>query len=301
MVGLEEAVSSIIIQTKRLLDYLSDKYECPIFVHNAALLQRSQSAVKSAIYDIANSRSTKYARSKINDWLAEYISSKNSDTFQHLFLVDEDKLALEFGRVACSKFLYSSEYQHATVFSERLAQLYQSRIATVSDLLGKKLVICDLDNTIWEGVIGEGEVSHYSDRQSKLKALKDVGGVILSIASKNDPQNVHFRGGVLGCDEFICSQSDWGTKAEAIGRIKKILNLQTRHMVFIDDRPDERAMVQDAFPDILVALTHVKPKPGTASIWSQLVHGSSDLDRTKLYQEQAIRDAASSTCGASSG
>jgi len=63
-------------------------------------------------------------------------------------------------------------------------------------------------------------------------------------------------------------------------------------MIFIDDRADERAFVKDAFPDILV-LDACDPETwNRMQIWSQVVHGSSDLDRTKLYQEQAKRDAS---------
>ena len=115
---------------------------------------------------------------------------------------------------------------------------------------------------------------------------------MLSIASKNDPANVHFRNSLLTSEDFVCPQISWGAKVDAISRIKKTLNLQTKHMVFIDDRPDERAHVQDAFPDILT-LDACDPRTWSRmEIWSQLVHGSSDVNRTRLYQEQVARDAA---------
>jgi FkbH-like protein len=289
---LDAITSSIIDQTRALMDYLASKFECPIFVHNGAFLQRSQSAMKSAIGLITNSRATSYARTRINQWLADYVALHNSTTFQHIFIIDEDGLASQFGRSACGKFLYSSAWQHATVLSQKLAELYRSRISTVANLVGKKLVICDLDNTLWDGIIGEGAVSHFAHRQKTLKALKDFGGVVLSIASKNDPNNVHFREGVLAHDDFVCPQISWGAKADAIARIKKTLNLQTKHMVFVDDRPDERALVHEAFPDILT-LDACDPQTWLRmEIWSHLVHGSSDVDRTRLYQEQVAREAA---------
>ena len=49
--------------------------------------------------------------------------------------------------------------------SQALATEYLSIICSIAHLVGKKLVICDLDNTIWDGVIGEGEVVHFEDRQ----------------------------------------------------------------------------------------------------------------------------------------
>ena len=127
----------------------------------------------------------------------------NANSFQHVFIVDEDALASRVGRAASGRFIYSSEWQHATVLSEKLSELYQDRIAAVANLVGKKLVICDLDNTLWDGVIGEGDVSHFLERQKPLKALKDFGGVVLSIASKNDPANVHFRNSLLTSEDFV--------------------------------------------------------------------------------------------------
>jgi FkbH-like protein len=292
---LEKVTSSIIDQTRALLDYVASKFECPIYVHNGAFLQRSKSTLKSAIGSIANTRATSYARDRINRWLADYVELQNANTFQHVFIIDEESLALQFGRRACGKYLYSSAWQHATVLSEKLAQLYRSRIATVATMVGRKLVICDLDNTLWDGIIGEGAVSHFPERQKTLKTLKDFGGVVLSIASKNDPANVHFREGVLAADDFVSPQISWGAKPDAISKIKKTLNLQTKHMVFVDDRPDERALVQEAFPDILT-LDACDPQTWTRmDIWSHLVHGSSDIDRTRLYQEQVARDASTAT------
>jgi predicted enzyme involved in methoxymalonyl-ACP biosynthesis len=84
-------------------------------------------------------------------------------------------------------------------------------------LLKRKLVVCDLDNTLWRGVIGEGAVQHHADRQHTLKALRQRG-VVLSVASKNDPKNVHFRGAVLSEDDFVDSQINWDmNEHEALG------------------------------------------------------------------------------------
>lgn len=289
---LKATVDGLIEQTRALIDYLSGRFECPIFINNGAFLQRTQSMVKSLLGSAIGGRAASYARNRINQWLADYVSLHNKQTYQHLFIVDEDAIAREYGRRQSSLFLHSSPFQHATVFSQKIAEAYQTRISVGADMIGRKLVICDLDNTIWDGVIGEGAVSHFGDRQKILKRLKDTGGIVLSIASKNDPANVHFRGGQLSLEDFVSPQIGWGTKTASIAKIRETLNLQTKHMIFIDDRADERSFVKDSIPDILV-LDACNPETWTRlAIWSDLIEGSSDLDRTKLYQEQALRDAS---------
>jgi FkbH-like protein len=284
-------VDSIIEQTKALLDELSSRVECPIFIHNAGLVPRSGGPVKAIGRLALTHRVRNYAGRRINPWLAEYVSTRNASTFQHLFVLDEDAIAQKFGRARLGRFLNASEFQHATVLSRHIAMEYHWRIRAVAQLLGKKLVICDLDNTLWDGVIGEGAVTHFADRQTSLKRLKDHAGIVLSIASKNEPANVRFDGGVLALSDFVAPQISWNPKASAVGKIKSTLNLQTRHMVFIDDRTDERAMVSDAFPDILTLDACDPESWRMIELWGAMAFGSSDVDRTRMYQEQALRDA----------
>ena len=70
-----------------------------------------------------------------------------------------------------------------------------------ADLVGKKVVVCDLDNTLWKGEIGEGKVEHFLDAQRTLKELRKKG-VLLTVNSKNDPRNVHWRGAALSPDRL---------------------------------------------------------------------------------------------------
>ena len=287
---VNELVGSVIAQTAVLLDFLADRFECPIFVHNASMTLRATNAAKAVASGVmlASTRST--ARTAINHWLAGYVQGKNQSTFRHLFVLDECALAAAVGGHRAGRFLYESPFQHATVLSQILAVAYQERIGTIAALMGKKLIVCDLDNTLWDGVIGEGAVEHFADRQQTLKRLKDDGGIVLSIASKNDPSNVHFNDGVLSEADFVAPQISWLSKARAVEQIKSKLNLQTKHMVFLDDRPDERAIVQEAFPDMLVLDPCDSQVWARMNLWADLVEGSSDLDRTQLYQQQLVRD-----------
>jgi FkbH-like protein len=284
-------VDSIVDQTSALLEELKKRFECPIFVHDAAMVTRGSSKAKVLLRQLASARTRTAAAGRINQWLEDHVRTSNASTYQHLFVIRETELVKEHGRLRLGQFLNTSEFQHATVLSQLLAQEYVSRITAVGQLLGKKLVICDLDNTLWDGVIGEGPVRHHEVRQASLKKLKDHCGIVLSIASKNDPTSVHFNGGVLALTDFVAPQISWGPKANAVARIKSGLNLQTKHMVFLDDRPDERALVKEEFPDLLVLDPEDRETWRIMNLWGEITFGSSDEDRTRMYQQQALRDA----------
>jgi FkbH-like protein len=61
--------------------------------------------------------------------------------------------------------------------------------------------------------------------------------------------------------------------------------------VFVDDRADERAMVQEAFPDLVTLDPGERETWRLIDLWGDMAFGSSDLDRTQLYRDQSLRDA----------
>jgi FkbH-like protein len=110
-----------------------------------------------------------------------------------------------------------------------MAARYIDPLVTIHNLLGRKVVICDLDNTFWKGLIGEGAIDHHVDRQSILKWLENKG-VLLAVNSKNDAGNVMW-GGALSGDDFAGVRINWNTKVQNI----RELNLNTNSFVFIDE------------------------------------------------------------------
>jgi FkbH-like protein len=132
----------------------------------------------------------------------------------------------------------------------------------------RKLVVVDLDDTVWGGVVGEegwegitlgghdavGEA--YVDFQRELKTLTRRG-VVLGIVSKNEESvaleavQMHPEM-VLRTDDFAGWRINWHDKATNLLSLVDELNLGLDSVVFIDDNPVERARVRDALPDVLV-------------------------------------------------
>jgi FkbH-like protein len=132
----------------------------------------------------------------------------------------------------------------------------------------KKVLVVDLDNTLWGGVVGEvgplavalGDSPDGEAFRGFQKHLKDLAarGVVLAAASKNNPDDARapFETNpemVLKLDDFGAFEASWEPKGVTIARIARTLDLGLDSFVFFDDNPAEREQVRQALPEVTVA------------------------------------------------
>jgi FkbH-like protein len=132
----------------------------------------------------------------------------------------------------------------------------------------KKLIILDLDNTLWGGIVGDvgkdniilgghdAEGEAFVDFQRSLKALSNRG-ILLGIVSKNEESTAldaiqSHPEMVLKMEDFAGWRINWQDKAENVIELVSDLNLGLEAVVFIDDNLAERARVREALPDVYV-------------------------------------------------
>ncbi|HEY3862878.1 MAG TPA: HAD-IIIC family phosphatase [Verrucomicrobiae bacterium] len=161
-------------------------------------------------------------------------------------------------------------YMSKTPFSVDLFKEAALEIrAAMSALLGqaKKLIILDLDDTLWGGIVGDvgwqnvrigghdpaGEA--FADFQAALKTLKRRG-ILLGIVSKNEESTAleAIRSNpemILQLDDFAGWKINWKDKAQNIADLASELNLGLQSVVFIDDNPVERDRVRAALAEVL--------------------------------------------------
>jgi len=115
-----------------------------------------------------------------------------------------------------------------------------------------KLLVWDLDNTLWEGTLLEGDgVRVRKGLLATLKAL-DERGILHSVASKNDHDLALAKLKEAGLDDyFLYPQINWNSKAANIRMIVESLNIGMDTVAFIDDEPFERAEVKHSLPEVL--------------------------------------------------
>ena len=115
-----------------------------------------------------------------------------------------------------------------------------------------KLLVWDLDNTIWQGTLLEGDkINPHKSALSTLATL-DQRGILHSIASKNDDSLAMAQLKEIGIEDyFLYPQVNWNSKAANIRTIASSINIGLDAIAFIDDDPFEREEVKHSLPQVL--------------------------------------------------
>lgn len=175
-----------------------------------------------------------------------------------------------------------------------------------------KVLVLDLDNTLWGGVIGddglEGIVlgqgsaagEAFAAVQSYALALSERG-ILLAVCSKND-EAVALRAFdahpemILRRSHIASFVANWEDKASNLRRIAQDLNLGLDALVFLDDNPFERNLVRQELP--MVAVPEVSDDPAqvpgclaAAGYFEGVAVTSEDAARLKQYQANRERQA----------
>ncbi|MGH9348308.1 MAG: HAD-IIIC family phosphatase [Vicinamibacterales bacterium] len=156
-----------------------------------------------------------------------------------------------------------------------------------------KCVVWDLDDTVWQGTLAEGDAVQLRPGVRETLEALDARGILNSIASRNDADLATARLHACGLSNvFLFPQVGWGAKSESIRRIAEALNIGVDAIAFIDDQPFERDEVGAVFPSVrrvgaeqahvLLDVLGVRDMPVTEESRS----------RRGLYQAEQARRAA---------
>lgn len=173
----------------------------------------------------------------------------------------------------------------------------------------RKVLVLDLDNTLWGGVIGDDGVEKiqigretpvaeaYTAFQEYCLSLHRRG-ILLAVCSKNDEQiarqGFEHPDSVLKLEHIACFKANWEPKHENILAIARELNLGVDSFVFVDDNPAERAIVQAqirgvAVPDVGNEVSRYPSILEEARYFEAVSMSREDLTRGALYQSNAAR------------
>lgn len=162
-----------------------------------------------------------------------------------------------------------------------------------------KVLVLDLDNTLWGGVLGELGIegielgpaapgSAFLGFQRVLDALSRRG-MLLAICSKNDEADArsclrkhpHM---LLREDRFAAFRIGWQDKPQSLREMAQELSLGLSSFVFVDDNPVERARMRAELPEVLTV--ELPPEP---ALYAQILLDQPELDILELTKEDRDR------------
>ena len=165
-----------------------------------------------------------------------------------------------------------------------------------------KLLAVDLDNTLYDGVLGEdgaaglGLSGAREGIQRRLVELAE-SGILLALVSRNEPDDVRrlFEARPdfpLRLERFSAAEASWAPKADGLAAAAERLRVGPDAILFIDDNPGELAAVSAALPGV---------KPLLAADADQALRGLRwypGLAAARRTREDVLRAADVSASGA---
>ena len=233
---------------------------------HAALFVQSIAAPPERLFgsfDVRQPGTAVWLAARFNQRLREEILQPGAS------LVDIESLATQVG---LANWYDRAQYMTARLpFAAEYVPLYAEHVLRVIAAIrgrGRKVLVLDLDNTLWGGVIGDdgmegirlgqgdpvGEA--FLDVQRAALALKRRG-VLLAVCSKND-EAVALEA-IRAHPEMLLRESDfsafeinWADKVTNLEVLAERLSLGLESFVFLDDNPFERDQVRKSVPQVLV-------------------------------------------------
>src|ERR1019366_4110412 len=199
------------------------------------------------------------------------------------------------------------------IAAAHLLQMAREWMRFIVPLSGRtaKVLVTDLDNTLWGGVIGEDGMAGIkvgaeypgAAYQALQRALLDLSrkGILLAVCSKNNLDDAmealeKHPGMLVRAKHFAAMRVNWTDKA---------LNLRIDALAFLDDNPFEREQVRAALPEVTVIDLSSKDLPKNpleyaaavrnCAAFERLILSAEDQQRTEMYAAQKQRAGVEQT------
>lgn len=202
-------------------------------------------------------------------------------------------------------------YAKAFLGDELLAR-YAREIGHVARTVrgrAKKVLVVDLDNTMWDGILSEdgpdGIAAATTFRGEAFgnfqRLVKQIGsqGVLLAVSSKNDQDQVlkvlgEHADMAVRAEDFARINANWNPKDANIRDIAQKLNLGLDSFVFVDDSPTECGVVRTSLPGVAVVQLDEEPALHIERLLSDgwfdaLELTQEDVNRTAQYRAESAR------------
>lgn len=315
--GLDEAsaadsdsvVTGIVTRIVSLIDQLRLRSNAPLIIQNleqpvipnAGLLDSRKEVGQAALI------------SMVNRMLAVQVLN-----YESVFILDYDALVARHGRERWTderKWLTA----RAPIAADNLIFTAREYFRFVLPLSGRqsKVLVVDLDNTLWGGIVGEDGMAGVAIGAeypgAAYRALQAVilqmakRGILLAICSKNNSRDAlevleKHPEMLLRPKDFSAIRINWIDKAQNLRDIATELNVGIDSLAFLDDNPVERQRIRLELPEVTVIELPVDPMKYAGALlacpnFERLAITAEDRARGSYYAAQRERKSSEASAG----
>jgi FkbH-like protein len=297
----EDAIARVVGELSHLWETLLQRHACHIIQHNFDL--PASDAYGHLSRALPGGRG--HMLRKINEELLAAAPPA-------VTILDQEQISAQYGKAHWfdAAYWYAAK-QHPA--ADALPLLIDQQVALIRATLGltRKVLVLDLDNTLWGGVIGEdglagirpGPPSRVGEAHRALQQyaaeLKERG-ILLAVCSKNNAADARLPflqhdAMHLQLEDFVAFQANWHDKPTNLRTIARQLNLGIDSLVFLDDNPVERALVRRELPEVAVPEAGSDPATYITALergryFETLNLSPEDRVRHQSYRANLLRD-----------
>lgn len=228
------------------------------------------------------------------------------------YILPYHRLVAELGEVQAysSTMWYLGKIPFSQAMQKAMCGMMREKIE-LSTRIPKKVLVLDLDNTLWGGLAGEADKEPlqlseehvglaYKNLQRVLKQMEEKG-VMLAVASKNNEADAleiidNHPHMVLHREDFVGLKVTWDVKAESLRALAAELNVGLDSFVFFDDSSVEREQIKALLPEVTVPDFPEKPQQLPEAMayiyrryFEKLAVTEEDKNKTAQYAANAKR------------
>ena len=151
-----------------------------------------------------------------------------------------------------------------------------------------KLIIWDLDDTLWEGTLAEGDDLHLSEFRAEVIRTLNSHGIVNAICSKNDFRMAKKRLEDLGLwEEFVFPKISFSPKGPIVKQILEEMYLRPENTIFIDDNNMNLREVEHYVPGITTidALDN-----GTDAILQGIIDDNAHVNKSRVNEYRILEE-----------
>lgn len=163
----------------------------------------------------------------------------------------------------------------------------------MSDMIKNKIkvVIWDLDDTLWRGTLAEGDAVELFEHRADIVRTLNNRGIVSAICSKNDKQTAMAKLEEFGLlEEFVFPAISFDAKGPVVKELLQDMGLRDTNALFIDDNYSNLQEVVFYNPNISVI--HADSADGLLD--HPMLKGKNDASRSRLQQYRILQEKTQS-------